>query len=112
MAGCLLLAAYLPAWHKPWFVTESGHFGGGNTLTFLLLLGLFLRWRPALGLTYILLALQLLVAGYILSYNIPAGGPIFGFLITSTLHLVAGFILYFSADIKLYFSQQPASEHL
>lgn len=111
VAACLLLADYLPAWHKPWFVAESGHFGGGSTLTFLLVLGLFLRWRPALGLTYILLALQLMVAGYILSCNIPTGGPTFGFLAVSCLRLLAGFLVYCSAPIKQYLSQQPAEAH-
>jgi hypothetical protein len=109
VAACLLLAAYLPVWQKLWFVAESGHFGGGTGWLWLLLLGLYRRWRLALGLTYTLLALQLLLAGYILSYTISAGGPTLGFLLNSGLYLLAGCILYFSPDLKQYFSQQPAS---
>jgi hypothetical protein len=100
VAACLLLAAYLPAWHKLWFVAESGHFGGGAGWVWLLLLGLYRRWRLALGLTYTLLALQLLLAGYILAYNIPTGGPTLGFLLNSGLYVLAGCILYCSPDLK------------
>ncbi|MGI4761211.1 MAG: hypothetical protein ACRYF0_10925 [Janthinobacterium lividum] len=112
VAACLLLAAYLPVWHKLWFVAESGHFGGGTGWVWLLLLGLYQRWRLALGFTYMLLTLQLLLAGYILSQNIPTGGPTLGFLVNSSLYLLAGCILYFSSDLKQYFSQLPADARL
>jgi hypothetical protein len=112
VAACLLLAAYLPTWHKLWFVAESGHYGGGTTWVWLLLLGMYQRWRLALGLTYTLIALQLLLAGYVLSYNIPAGGPVLGFVLNSGLYLLAGGILYFSPDLKQYFSHQPAQARL
>lgn len=107
VAACLLLAAYLPAWHKPWFVAESGHFGGGSICLWLLLLGLYRRWRPARALTYAYLLLQLVVAGYILSYNIPTGGPILGFALTSSLNLAGLFILYYSSAIQRYLSAPP-----
>jgi len=109
VAVCLLLATYLPIWHKLWFVAESGNFGGGTSWVWLLLLGLYRRWRLALGFTYTLLALQLMLAGYILSCNIPAGGPTLGFLVNSGLYLLAGGTLYFSSAIKQYLSQPPAA---
>lgn len=112
VAACLLLAAYLPVWHKLWFVAESGNFGGGTGWVWLLLLGLCRRWRLALWLTYTLLGLQLLLAGYILSYNILTGGPTLGYLVNSGLYLLAGSILYFSPDLKQYFSQQPLGARL
>ena len=107
VAACLLLAAYLPAWHKLWFVAESGHFGGGNICLWLLLLGLYRRWRPARALTYAYLLLQLLAAGYILSYNIPTGGPTLGFTLSSSLNLVALLTLYRSGAIRRYLDSSP-----
>ena len=107
VAACLLLAAYLPVWHKVWFVAESGHFGGGNICLWLLLLGLYRRWRPARALTYAYLLLQLVVAGYILSYNIPTGGPIVGFALTSSLNLAGLLILYYSSAIQRYLNAPP-----
>jgi hypothetical protein len=107
VAACLLVAAYLPRWHKLWFVAESGHYGGGNLLLLLLLVGLFRRWRPALPLTYGYLMLQLVVAGYILPHNLQDGGPVFGFVLISGLHILAGLILYFSPVINAYFRRDP-----
>ena len=112
VGACLLLAAYLPVWHKLWFVAASGNFGGGTGWVWLLLLGLYRRWRLALVFAYTLLALQLLLAGYVLSYNIPTGGPTLGFVLNSGLYIVAGCILYFSPDLKQYFSQQPVDARL
>jgi hypothetical protein len=112
VAACLLLAAYLPVWHKLWFVAESGNFGGGTGWIWLLLLGLYRRWRLALGFAYALLGLQLLLAGYVLSYNIPTGGPTLGYLVNSGLYLLAGSILYCSPDLKQYFGQQPLGARL
>jgi hypothetical protein len=100
VAACLLLAHYLPAWQKLWFVAESGHYGGGTLSLWLLLLGLYRRWRPALALTYAYLWLQLLVAGYILFCNVTTGGPLLGFVLTSSLNLVALFTLYASSAIQ------------
>jgi hypothetical protein len=107
VAACLLVAAYLPRWHKLWFVAESGHYGGGNLLLLLLLVGLFRRWRPALPPTYGYLILQLVVAGYILAHNLQDGGPVFGFGLISGLHILAGLILYFSPVINAYFRRTP-----
>jgi hypothetical protein len=107
VTACMLLAAYLPAWHKLWFVAESGHYGGSNIWVWLLLLGLYRRWRPARALTYAYLLLQLLVAGYILSYNIPMGGPTLGFSLISSLHLVALLTLYRSDAIRRYLDSSP-----
>jgi hypothetical protein len=107
VAACLLVAAYLPRWHKLWFVAESGHYGGGNLLLLLLLVGLFRRWRPALPLTYGYLMLQLVVAGYILPHNLQDGGPVLGFGLISGLHILAGLILYFSPVINAYFQRDP-----
>ncbi|MFD1874668.1 hypothetical protein [Hymenobacter bucti] len=102
LAACLLLAAYLPTWQKLWFVAESGHYGGSNVWVWLLLLGLYRRWRPARALTYVYLLLQLLVAGSILSYNITAGGPILGFALTGSLGLIGLLVLYYSSAIRRY----------
>lgn len=102
VAACLLLATYLPTWYKLWFVAESGHYGGGTSWMWLLLLGLYWRWRPARALTYAYLLLQLLVVGYILSYNITTGGPILGFAITGSLSLIGLLILYYSSAIQRY----------
>jgi hypothetical protein len=112
VAVCLLLATYLPVWHKLWFVAESGHFGGGTGWIWLLLLGLYRRWRLALVFAYVLLGLQLLLAGYILSYNIPTGGPTFGYLVTSSLYVVAGSLLHFAPALKHHFRQQPLEVRL
>lgn len=109
VAACLLAAAYLPGWRKLWFVAESGHIGGGNLLTWLLLVGLYRRWQPALGLTYALVGLQLVVAGYVLAYNATHGGPLLGFLLISSLHLLALSILYFSADLNCYLKSPAGS---
>lgn len=92
-------------------MAESGHFGGGTGWLWLLLLGLYYRWRPALWLTYTMLALQLLLALYILAYTIPTGGPTLGFLLNIGLYLVAGCMLYFSPHLKQYL-RQPASIRL
>ncbi|MGI4741178.1 MAG: hypothetical protein ACRYG7_38920 [Janthinobacterium lividum] len=102
VAACLLVAAYLPAWCKLWFVAASGHYGGGNLCLWLLLLGLYQRWRPALRFTYAYLLLQLLVAGYILPYNATTGGPTLGFALTSSLNIVALLVLYYSRAIRRY----------
>ena len=107
VAACLLLAAYLPTWHKLWFVAESGHFGGGNLCLWLLLLGLYRRWRLALGLTYLYLLLQLLVAGYIMAYNIPMGGPTLGFWLISGLNLAGLLTLYKSDALQHYLANPP-----
>jgi len=112
VGACLLLAAYLPAWHKLWFVAETGRYGGSTAWLWLLLLGMYQGWRLALGLTYTLIALQLLLAGYVLSYNIPAGEPALGFGLTSGLYLLAGSLLYFSSALKQYFSHQPTQARL
>lgn len=109
VAACLLLAAYLPAWHKLWFVAESGHYGGGNLCLWLLLLGLYRRWRPARALTYAYLLLQLVVAGYILSCNVPTGGPTLGFMLISSLNLVGLLTLYYSSAIQRYLGGTPVS---
>ncbi|RZK26516.1 MAG: hypothetical protein EOO63_14595 [Hymenobacter sp.] len=109
VAACLLLAAYLPAWQKLWFVAESGHYGSGITWVGLLLLGLYRRWRPALALTYAYLLLQLLVAGYVLWYNVPTGGPILGFALTSSLSLMGLLTLRFSGAIQRYLGNKPHS---
>jgi hypothetical protein len=111
VAACLLLAAYLPSWHKLWFVAESGHYGGSNLWVWLLLLGLYRRWQPARGLAYAYLLLQLLVAGYILPYNIGTGGPILGFALTSSLNLVGLLTLYYSSAIQCYMSG-PSTDSL
>jgi hypothetical protein len=107
MAACLLLAAYLPAWQKLWFVAESGHYEGSTVWVWLLLLGLYRRWRPALALTCTYLLLQLLVAGYILFYNRTTGGPILGFALTGSLNLVGLLTLHFSSAIQRYLGSQP-----
>jgi hypothetical protein len=102
VAACLLLATYLPAWCKLWFVAESGHYGGGTVWAWLLLLGLYRRWRLARTLTYVYLLLQLLLAGYVLPYNATTGGPILGFALTSSLNLVGLLVLYYSHAIRRY----------
>ena len=107
MAACLLLAAYLPAWQKLWFVAESGHYGGGTVWVWLLLLGLYRRWRLALALTCAYLLLQLLVAGYILFYNSTTGGTILGFALTTSLNLVGLLTLHFSGAIQRYLDSRP-----
>ena len=110
LAGCLLLADYLPVWHKLWFVAESGHFGGGSSTTLLLLAGLLLRWRPALSLLYAYLFISISFTSCLFLYNSVAGGPTLGFLLVSLLHLLAGAILYFSAAIRHYAGSLPASK--
>jgi len=112
VAACLLLADYLPGWQKLWFVAESGHYGGGTTWVWLLLLGLYRRWQPALALTYAYLLLQLLVAGYVLSYNIPTGGPTLGFALTSILNLVGLLTLYCSGAIRRYLGSKSITSLL
>lgn len=107
VAACLLLAAYLPAWQKLWFVAESGHYGGGAGWVWLLLLGLYRRWRPARALACAYLLLQLLVAGYILFYNSTTGGPILGFALTTSLNLVGLLTLHFSGTIQRYLDSRP-----
>lgn len=102
VAVCLVVAGYLPGWQKLWFVAESGHYGGGTMWVWLLLLGLYRRWQPALALTYAYLLLQLLVAGYILSCNIPTGGPTLGFALTGSLNLLGLLTLYYSGAIQRY----------
>lgn len=102
VATCLLLANYLPAWHKLWFVAESGHYGSGTIWVWLLLLGLYRRWRPARALTYAYLLLQLVLTAYILSYNVPTGGPIIGFAISGSLQLIGLLTLYKSEAIGSY----------
>ena len=102
VAACLVVADYLPGWQKLWFVAESGHYGGGTMWVWLLLLGLYRRWQPALALTYAYLLLQLLVAGYILSCNIPTGGPTLGFALTGSLNLLGLLTLYYSGAIRRY----------
>ena len=109
VAAFLLVAAYLPGWRKLWFVAESGHIGGGNLLTWLLLLGLYRRWQPALGLTYASIGLQLVVAAYISAYNSTHGGPLLGFVLISSLHLLALGILYFSSDLNRYLKSPAGS---
>jgi hypothetical protein len=102
VAACLLLATYLPTWHKLWFVAESGHYEGGTVCVWLLLLGLYGRWRLARTLTCVYLLLQLLLAGYVLPYNATTGGPILGFALTSSLNLVGLLVLYYSRAIRRY----------
>jgi hypothetical protein len=102
VAVCLLLAAYLPTWHKLWFVAESGHYGGGNLWVWLLLLGLYQRWRPARALTYAYVLLQLVVAVCILLYNGTSGGPTLGFALISGLNLVGLLVLYYSSAMRRY----------
>ena len=53
------------------------------------------------------LLLQLLVAGYILSCNIPAGGPTLGFALISGLNLVGLFTLHTSAALRHYLDNPP-----
>lgn len=100
VATCLLLAAYLPAWQKLWFVAESGHYGGGAIGVWLLLFGLYRRWRLARTLTYVYLLLQLLLAGYVLLYNATTGGPLVGFALISSLNLAGLLTLYHSSAIQ------------
>jgi hypothetical protein len=102
VAACLLLAAYLPGWYKLWFVAESGHYGGGTVWVWLLLLGLYRRWRPARALTCVYLLLQLLVAGYVLSSNFTTGGPILGFALTGSLSLAGLLTLRYSGALRRY----------
>ncbi|TVT43652.1 hypothetical protein FNT36_06090 [Hymenobacter setariae] len=109
VAACLLLAAYLPTWRKLWFVAESGHFGGGNLCLWLLLLGLYRRWRWALGLTYAYVLLQLGVAGYILLLNSTTGGPTLGFALISGLNVVGLLVLYQSGALHRYLGSSPIS---
>lgn len=112
VAACLLLADYLPIWRKLWFVAESGHFGGGSFLTVLLLLGLYRRWRPALGLTYAFVGLQLVLAGFIIYCNSTMGGPLLGFLLISALHLGALAILSCATDLNQYLKSRAAARFL
>lgn len=56
---------------------------------------------------YILVALQLVLAGYILSYNIPSGGPVLGYILSSALYIVGGGILYGSPALRQYLHSQP-----
>lgn len=107
VAACLLLAAYLPAWQKLWFVAESGHFGGGTVWVWLLLLGLYRRWRPARALTCAYVLLQLVVAGYILLYNSSSGGPTLGFALISGFSLVGLLVLHYSSAIRRYLDGAP-----
>lgn len=110
LAGCLLLADYLPAWHKLWFVAESGHFSEGASASLLLLAGLLLRWRPALNLLYGYLVITTSFTSCLLVFNGATGGPTLGFFLVSLLHLLAGAILYFSGAIRQYVGLQPARE--
>ncbi|OON67702.1 hypothetical protein [Hymenobacter sp. CRA2] len=107
VAACLLLANALPAWQKLWFVTETGRISSSNTLTALLLMGLYLRWHPARALLIILTGLSLLVTVFALSY--PHPGHMLGYAITAPLHLVALAVLLFSTDIRHYLAGRQRS---
>jgi len=109
LAACLLLAAYLPAWRKLWFVAESGQYGGGTVWVWLLLLGLYRRWRPARALTYAYVLLQLVIAGYILFYNVTTGGPTLGFALISGLNLAGLLILQKSGALQHYLDGSSVS---
>jgi hypothetical protein len=102
VAICLLLAAYLPTWYKLWFVAESGHYGGGTFWVWLLLLGVYRRWRPARAITYAYVLLQLLVASCILFYNSTTGGPTLGFALSNGFNLIGLLVLYYSSAIRRY----------
>jgi hypothetical protein len=105
VAVCIILAAYLPTWQKLWFVAESGHYGGGNLCLWLLMLGLYRRWRPARMLTYAYVLLQLLVGGCILSYNSSTGEPILGFALISGFNLTGLLALHYSKAIRRYLGE-------
>ncbi|WP_324675378.1 hypothetical protein [Hymenobacter sp. GOD-10R] len=103
----LLVADQLPDWHKLWFVSETGHFHTTYTITAVLVLGLFLRWRPALGLLVAWQVLHLFLIYFALSHDLSGGEYTFGYLLLAFLRLAALCILFFSADINRYVRRQP-----
>ncbi|RZK20945.1 MAG: hypothetical protein EOO56_12015 [Hymenobacter sp.] len=58
---------------------------------------------------YAYLLLQLLVAGFILSCNIPTGSPTLGFLLISGLNLAGLFTLHTSSELRQYLDGPPTN---
>jgi hypothetical protein len=107
VAGCLLVADFLPRWQKLWFVHESGNFSTGIFLSLFLVVGLFKRWRHAFTLMVFWLVARLGLSIFVLYHNIDNDDPIVGHLLVNTLNLAALGILCFSIDIKRYLNDRP-----
>lgn len=110
LAGCLFIADSLPHWHKLWFVAESGNFSTSGVVSLVLLVGLFKRWRNGFTLMLGWLVVRLGFSALVLYHNIAEDGPIVGYLLTNTLHLVALGVLCCSSDIRGYLQDQPQEQ--
>ncbi|OUJ75081.1 hypothetical protein [Hymenobacter crusticola] len=104
---CLLVADQLPQWHKLWFVSETGHYHTSSTITVLLLLSMFLRRRPSLGLMVAWQMVQLFIIGSVLLLSFPDGNYVFGFSLLGFLRLIALGVIFFSAELNRYVRYKP-----
>lgn len=109
VSACMLLASWLPAHFKLWFVSETGHVGHGQTLDVLLILLLFGRWKHARTLALFVNGLQFLFGVIILVTAWQWGSPILGFSLTTLLHLVALKVLNDSRAVREFLQEQPAA---
>lgn len=105
---CLLVADQLPQWQKLWFVSETGHFHTSSTLTVLLLLGMFLRWRLSLGLMVVWQVVQLFLIGSVLALSFSGGNYVFGFSLLGFLRLSALGIIFLSPAIYQHLRSKSA----
>ena len=108
VAVCLLLCCWLPATFKNWFVEETGKYSSSYALSFLLVVGLFKRWRPAITLTVIVAGLHLLLAYFVLSRSSLYSIKHPGFILTGALSLSVIVILLFSSGVNKYVRPQSS----
>ncbi|MBF9222727.1 hypothetical protein [Hymenobacter ruricola] len=108
VSACLLLSSWLPAHHKLWFVSETGHVGHGQALNGLLILLLFARWKHARPLALLVNGFQFLFGALILFTAWKWGGPVLGYSLTTALHLVALKVLNDSKSVREYLEEKPA----
>ena len=107
VAGCLLASDMLPAFHKLWFVDESGKIGSDYWLD-LVLLGLLVRqWRPARTLLLLLTGVHAVFFSAILCYNLRHGGHLLGYCLVLPLLLLAIGILLYSTALKQFLGSKP-----
>lgn len=99
---CVLVADRLPEWHKLWFVAESGQYHTSSGITVLLLAGMFLRWRPALGLMVVWQLLHCVFIYLALFHGFPTGDHTPGYSVLAFLRLTALGIIFLSAEVNRY----------
>lgn len=110
VAACMLLSDWLPAHHKLWFVSETGHVGHGQTLNVLMILLLFGRWKHARSLALFVNGLQFLFGALILvtSWQWGWGQPWLGYSLTTGLHFVVLKVLNDSRAVRAFLEGPPA----